>query len=45
MKCISLRHNKLSLEDVELIIKAIASHRDIVGADFRNNPGFKVLSD
>ena len=45
MRCMMLRHNKLSEQDIQLLAKSIAQVQDYVSFDFRNNPGYLPNSD
>ena len=45
LKCLNLRHNKIKMDGIKQLSKAIASHHDIVSCDLRDNPGYDEHSD
>jgi len=40
MKCVTLRFNKIKKAGIEKLCVGVSGHKDYIGIDFRNNPGF-----
>lgn len=45
MKCLTVRYNKITSAGVEKLCMGVSGHKDYVGFDVRDNPGWNLRID
>jgi hypothetical protein len=43
MKCLTVRYNKITQPGIDKLFIGVSGHKDYVGFDIRDNPGFSII--